>query len=120
MLCVVMRCEKNDSCAEAFSLGAAVKDARLAMSLSFSVGSLLAVFRLLHGGAAAVGTGDVGLLLGFRFHLAAGAVAAAGGTERHAAFYYLVDVHSLNEECRIKNVELFSLRYDLELENLEF
>ena len=64
------------------------------------VGALLTVFRLLHRRSAAVGTGDIGLLLRLGLHLVV-VFALARRTERHAAFDDLVYVHNLSLELRI-------------------
>ena len=57
------------------------------MRLLVAVGALLAVFSLLHGGPAAVGTGDVLLFLGLGLYLArVGAAALTTAAERDAVF----------------------------------
>ena len=62
-----------------------------------SVGPLLSVLRLLSGGAGAVGTGDVGLFLGFGLHLVIVFLLGTASAEADAILEYAFKiVHLFN------------------------
>ena len=67
-------------------------------SFLVSVGSLLTVFGLLTGRAAAVGTSDILLLLGFGLHLAIVLRLVTSTSEVDTVFEYVLKVvHRLND-----------------------